>query len=158
MSEDTVIKKILCAVDFSEYSKKTLMEAVYLAEKLGATLVILNVINQRTYDDIERMLGRFQQLGGMGKALEEAVTNTENERVEKMKSLLAEVDAGRAPHTSRVSVGVPYEKILELSEKEKVDLIVLGAHGRGSIIKQLRFGSNAEKIFRRAKCRVLFIR
>ena len=34
----------------------------------------------------------------------------------------------------------------------------MGAHGRTSLARQLRFGSQAEKVFRRAKCKVLFVR
>ena len=158
MSQADFIKKILCPVDFSEFSHRCAEEALILAEKFGAEIVFLNVVNQHSFVEIERVLGRFQHFDGMDEALRVAIDTAENERVEKMKTFLVEVDARRAPHLSRISVGVPYEKILETAEKDQADLIVMSTHGRGSLLKQLRFGSNAEKVFRRSKCRVLFIR
>ena len=41
-----MIKKIMVAVDFSEYSPKIVDYAARLAEDLGAELIFVNVINQ----------------------------------------------------------------------------------------------------------------
>lgn len=149
------IGKIMCAVDFSEHSVQTLAEAVNLAEMLRAELVVVNVVNERLFEDLERYQGRLTVLEGV---VDKAYETLQDRAVDKLKQLLGEVDASKVDHHSHVSVGIPWEKILELAQKEEVDLIVMGAHGRGSLVRQLRFGSTAEKVFRRAKCRVLFTR
>jgi len=149
------IRKILCAVDFSAHSAVTLAEAVDLAELLKAELVVINVVNQRLFEDLERYQGRLTVLDGV---VDKAYATLQDQNVEKLKEILKEVDASRVDHHSHVTVGVPWEKILELAEKEEVDLIIMGARGRGSLVRQLRFGSTAEKVFRRAQCRVLFTR
>ena len=155
MDEKKAIKKILCPVDFSDYSRDTLKEAVGLARLLGAQVLILNVVNRRLFDDLERYQGRVEVFDGV---LGKAYDTMQEQNVARLKELLSEVDLSGLTHSSVVSVGIPWEKILEKAEDEDVDLIVMGARGRGSLVRQLRFGSSAEKVFRRAKCRVLFVR
>jgi nucleotide-binding universal stress UspA family protein len=72
--------------------------------------------------------------------------------------LLINSGAERVPHTSQVTKGLPWERILELADEQDADIIVMGATGRGGLARQLRFGSSAEKVFRRANCRVMFVR
>ena len=159
MSPSKRIQKILCPIDFSEFSKITLEEALDLAEGLGAELTVLNVINERRFEDLERMLERYpQHHGNLEITLAQAVQFLEDERAEAMKNILEETGAHRVPHTSRITKGVPYERILEIAAADHMDLIVMGDKGGGSVMRQLRFGSNAEKVFRRAKTRVLFIK
>ena len=149
------VKKILCPVDFSDYSINTIKEAAGLARLMGAELLILNVVNRRLFDDLERYQGRIEVFDGI---MAKAYDNMQEQNVKRLKNTLSEVDLKGLTCTSVVSVGIPWEKILEKSESEAVDLIVMSARGRGSLVRQLRFGSSAEKIFRRAKCRVLFVR
>ncbi len=155
MSPLPAIRKILCPVDFSDYSVDTLDEALVLAEKLGARLFILHVVNERLFHDIERMAGRIQIFNG---ALDQAKASLEEERAGMLTKLVAETGTDRVDPNLKVTLGVPWEKILEEAQAEAVDLIVMGAKGRGSLTRQLRFGSSAEKVFRRAQCRVLFVR
>lgn len=156
----TPIKKVLCSVDFSEFSHATAAEAFILAACHGANLLLLNVVNEKAYEELERLGGRVQALNGLA---DNAINAMEEERAEKMRSLLAELKAHeipfeKVPHSSRIAVGVPYERILEIAEEESADLIVMGAKGRSSLARALRFGSTAEKIFRRAACKVMFVR
>jgi nucleotide-binding universal stress UspA family protein len=153
MSPLPPIRNILCPVDFSDYSHDTLDEALVLAEKFGAKLFILHVVNERLFHDIERMAGRVRIFDG---ALDQAKASLEEERAGMLSQLVVEVGADRVAPDLKVTIGVPWEKILE--EAEGVDLIVMGAKGRGTLTRQLRFGSSAEKVFRRAQCRVLFVR
>lgn len=149
------IKKILCPLDFSDYSQETLLESLGLAERLGAQLLFLHVVNEALFRDLERMSGRVALFNG---ALDTAIDATQEDRAQQLAAMLAENNAERVPHSSRVTVGVPWEKILEVGEEEGIDLIVMGAKGRGAPLRYLRFGSSAEKVFRRAKCRTMFIR
>lgn len=155
MSPLKPVRKILCPVDFSEFSRDTLDEALLQARKLDAELLALNVINERLFHDIERLAGRVQIFNG---ALDQAKAALEEERADMLEKLAAEVGLDQVRHRLQVTVGVPWEKILEVAERERTDLIVMGTKGRGALTRQLRFGSSAEKVFRRAQCRVLFVR
>ena len=58
---------------------------------------------------------------------------------------------------TRVAVGAPADKILELAAKEKIDLIIMGTHGRKGLERTI-FGSVADKIVQAAPCPVVTIR
>ena len=57
---------------------------------------------------------------------------------------------------TRVLMGSPAEKILELAKQENVDLIIMGAHGRKGL-ERVFFGSVADKVVTGALCPVMTI-
>ncbi|BEQ14011.1 universal stress protein [Desulfoferula mesophila] len=154
------IHKVLCSIDFSEFSPEVLAQAVVLAQKYGAELLVVNVVNEKAYEELERVSGRLAMLDGVAA---KAIEAEEEHRAGMMRDLLAGLKKEGEPlagveHSSRIAVGLPYERILEVAEEFGADLIVMGARGRTSFSKALRFGSTAEKIFRRATCKVMFVR
>ena len=56
-----------------------------------------------------------------------------------------------------VERGNPVEKIIEHSEKEMFDLIVMGTHGHGTL-EDAMIGSTARRVVRRSKIPVLVVR
>jgi nucleotide-binding universal stress UspA family protein len=56
-----------------------------------------------------------------------------------------------------IESGNPFEKILDVAEARKIDLIVLATHGRTGV-KRLLIGNVAEKVVRHAPCPVLTVR
>lgn len=65
-------------------------------------------------------------------------------------------DAGLATE-ARVLIGDPREAILEVASEEKVDLVVVGSHGRSGLTKLL-MGSVASHIVTHAPCSVLVVK
>ena len=61
------------------------------------------------------------------------------------------------PPTTRVAFGRPFSEIIAYAREFKVELIVLGTHGRGAIAHVL-LGSTTEKVVRKATCAVLTVR
>jgi nucleotide-binding universal stress UspA family protein len=51
----------------------------------------------------------------------------------------------------------PHEGIVSMAEEEKVDMIVMGTHGRTGV-SHLLMGSTAEKVVRAASCPVLTVK
>jgi nucleotide-binding universal stress UspA family protein len=78
---------------------------------------------------------------------------------EGAKQKLAEIAKGMsaADVVVQVTEGKPAAGILEVAAREKADLIVIGAHGRGAI-DHLLLGSVAERVLRKAQCAVLAVR
>ena len=83
------------------------------------------------------------------------------EQVAETKARVAEVeaelrDAGIATE-NRVATGDPREVLLRLVEDERVDLIVLGSHGRTGLAKLL-LGSVSSHVVTHAHCSVLVVK
>jgi universal stress protein A len=53
--------------------------------------------------------------------------------------------------------GTPYEELARFAEENKIDVIVIGTHGRKGLDRML-FGSTAEQVVRLAPCPVLTVR
>ncbi len=53
--------------------------------------------------------------------------------------------------------GIPGFEILKKADMEKVDLIVIGTHGRAGVDRFI-FGSTAEKVIKKAVCPVMTVR
>ena len=78
---------------------------------------------------------------------------------EELKRMLAEVvpaDPG-VPYEHRLMIGSPATAIVEMAEREKVELIVMPTHGRTGLMRLL-MGSVAEEVVRKAKCPVLTVK
>jgi nucleotide-binding universal stress UspA family protein len=142
-----MIKKILLPTDFSEGSKNALPYAMELAKQYNASLYLIHVIY-----DLSQASGLHVPHVNLDQLyLEiEAVAKKELERfgLEELRGL----DVHR-----EIIRGVPYEEIIKFAEKNQIDLIVIGTHGRKGLEK-LFFGSTAEQVVRRAPCAVLTVR
>jgi nucleotide-binding universal stress UspA family protein len=53
--------------------------------------------------------------------------------------------------------GKAYRAILEIEDQEKVEVIVMGVHGKGALNRRL-FGSTTHHLIREARCPVLTLR
>ena len=145
-------KKIMVAVDFSEYSPKIADHAGRLAEDLGAELLFVNVINQRDIDMIKQVTMYTDKI-----SVKDYVDGVKEERTEKMQSLLKESACTRIANRFIIKTGTPFEVLCRTSEAEKVDMVVMGTKGRSNIAGIL-FGSQAEKMFRHCPVPLLSIR
>ncbi len=142
------IKKILFATDFSEGSSHALPYAVDLAKRYGAKLYFVHVIY-----DVTKTAGWYVPHA----SLDEIYRDIEKSaRAELEKSFVEEM-RGFKELEYAVLKGTPYEEIAKFAGEKKVDLIVLGTHGRRGIDRVL-FGSTAEQVVRNAPCPVLSVR
>lgn len=73
-----------------------------------------------------------------------------------LKAMQASVFFSDVAHTATVERGEVWEVLASLVEEKKIDLIVVGTHGRRGL-KKLVLGSTAEQVFRQARCPVLTI-
>jgi len=142
------IRLILAPIDFSEFSKQAVESAYALAQTFGAKLLLLHVVELPAYP-----------IEGFAPA---SMGTTLLEDLERQASLdLARV-LPKTPNTTaevlrQAVVGIPYRKIVEVAEAERVDLIVMATHGRTGL-SHLLMGSVAEREGRTAPCPMLTIR
>ncbi|MBF0329763.1 MAG: universal stress protein [Nitrospirae bacterium] len=140
--------KILFPTDFTEGALYALPYAVDLALCNNAKLYMLHVIY-----DIATASGLYvphMQINDMYKELETSARKELEKFGAEHREMLKNVEYA-------VQRGVPYEEILKFSEKEKIDIIVVGTHGRKGLDRVL-FGSTAERVVRNAACPVLSVR
>ena len=146
------VKKIMVAVDFSEYSNTITEHAGRLAEDLDAELIFVNVINQRDVYMVEKVTAYTDKLSVKG-----YVNDLKELRNEEMQKILQETNCTQIPNRFIIKIGVPFEQLIETAKAEKVDMVVMGTKGRSNIAG-IMFGSQAEKMFRHCPVPLLSIR
>ena len=146
------VKKIMVAVDFSEFSNKITDHAGRLAEDLGAELIFVNVINQRDIDMVNQITIQTDKI-----SLKDYINGLIDDRTEQMQRLLKDTNCTRIPHRFLIKKGVPFAELIETAKAEKVDMVVMGTKGRSNIAGIL-FGSQAEKLFRHCPVALLSVR
>jgi len=139
---------ILFATDFTEFSEYAFDYALTLAKEFNAKLIILHVINQ--------------PLGLQDYYVPQISFDTIMQEVEKsaekmMDKFCDKKLSGYDNYEKFIVSGIPDLEILNKAGAEKVDLIVIGTHGRVGVDRFL-FGSTAEKVVRKAVCPVLTVR
>jgi len=141
------IKRIMTAVDFSETGQAAASQAAELAQRLGAELVVLHVVNEPAFAVAE----------GNGYLAPAVVAEYENAMKTKLQGTADALASSGAKVSAKVVRGTPHDAIVSAAESEKVDLIVMGTHGRTGI-GQLLLGSVAERVVRLSKVPVMTIR
>lgn len=141
------IKNILCPIDYSVYSERALNYAIEFAEKYQAKLYLVHVLDIRLYDINDPDLYNVNIID------EETIRKLR----ERLLKSVNEDTKGRISVEALVIQGVPFAEIIKASKEYKIDLIVLGTHGRTGISHAI-MGSVAEKVVRKAPCPVLTIR
>jgi universal stress protein A len=137
----------LVPLDFSEYANYALEYAIHLAGKLEARLTLLHVIQPVPLEGAD-----------MGVTLPyTALQDLEAEIMQSMEACLARVTAAGLAGEIVVVHGVPFHEIVETAKAQKIDLIVMGTHGRTGL-QHILLGSVAEKVVRLAPCPVLVAR
>lgn len=139
-------KNIIIAMDGSENAKKALDRAVVLAKMNKSKLYIVNIIDTRTWANIEAHIAEKlqQEAEVFSQSLMDSYNEAELADIEDVNII---VEAG-SPRTMITH---------EISRRVNADLIICGASG---LSKTARFllGSVSENIVRTAECDVLVIR
>ena len=146
------VNRILVACDLSHYSIQAVEYAADMAKSVDAELVIINVINQRDLDMIEKVSRHTDKI-----TVSEYVSETRENRSEEIAQVLVASKRDPASYRTVFRTGVPFREILAAIEVEKADLLVMGTKGRTDLVDVI-FGTTAQKMFRRCPIPLLSIR
>lgn len=141
------IKKILCAVDFSEHSPIVADYAKMMAKCSGSKVLVLYVA-----PSLSQYVGFHVPPSSIESFVGEIVTGAEDTMNAFVKEHFDQLDV-----EGKVVTGYPAEEILGIAEDEKCDMVVMGTHGRKGIDRIL-FGSVAEKVVKSSAAPVLTVR
>jgi nucleotide-binding universal stress UspA family protein len=134
-------------IDFSENAPKVLQTAADVAEKFGASLSVVFVV--QSFEDYS---GFFVPHMPISQFEDEMLEGAEK----KMASFLSENLKSEQPYNSAVIKGDVAEEIIEYATRNDIAMIVMGTHGYKGLEKVL-FGSVAGKVVKMAPCPVLTI-
>ena len=156
------IKEILVPIDFSECTKPTMEYALLFQQRYGARLVLLHVLSKafEVYaTETSPAEGLFMHSGDVliyrGTGGQEVRRDFGMETQWKLKDLVP-VSLHDQVQTE-VRVGDPSVEIVRLAYELRVDMIIMGTHGRTGL-SHLVMGSVAERVVRYSPVPVLTVR
>ncbi len=146
-----MIHNILVPLAFSENSEGILRYAAELSKPFGAKLLIVNVINERDLESIQK-ISSF----GYNVDAEHYLQTLQKERRKVMAGLLERVGLAADTVSFSFQIGNPAVKLLQLVVEENIDTVVMGIKNRD--IRSLFTGSVAERMFQRCPATVISYR
>jgi len=143
------IRNVLVPMDFGPASRAAAAYAQMLAERFGARLHLLHVIAPAPFvSDVLGAESLALQVDELLDASKRAAKRT-LERITVKRGLAARV-------TRTVTVGAPVDSILRFVTSKRIDLVVMGTHGRGPV-RHVLLGSVAERVVRHSPVPVLTV-
>ncbi|MGB3212736.1 MAG: universal stress protein [Desulforhopalus sp.] len=143
-----MIKKILVPLAFSKYAKGILTYAADLAASTGADILVVNVINQRNLDAVNK-IASF----GFKVDVEDYIETIKKERREELEKMMSGLTLPDEKVSYTFCVGDPAFELLKLIVDQEIDTVVMGV--KNTDISHIFTGSVAEKMFQ--KCPVTII-
>ena len=146
-----IVKNILVTTAFSKNSDFALLRALEIAEKFNSKITLLHVIQKtRTDNFLDNPLKKWlpERLWLTTKEYKETLLQ------EKIQPLLQK---NLNIRYFVISQGKPAQKILQYTKKNKIDLLISGAHGKYTI-RDTFVGTTAEYIAKHTKCPVLIVK
>ncbi|MCP4406287.1 MAG: universal stress protein [Gammaproteobacteria bacterium] len=133
---------ILVPVDFYPHSGEAIKFAAYMAELMGTPLVVLHVVHDPVdvpgfYVHEEKRERRLQRMEDVAR-----------EMLDRFMQKMARENPNNLAISSartKLIVGLPVARILEVIEEIRPKCVVMGSQGR-SELSQLFVGSTAEKV------------
>jgi nucleotide-binding universal stress UspA family protein len=141
------IKRILFPIDFAANFDTLVPWVSSFADKFDAKVYVLFVAQ-----DLSHFATFYVPHGNIEDFQQEAIASAKK----RMAAVVEEFSKKFPKLETRVELGSPAEKILEFAQKEKVDMIIMGVHGRKGLDRMI-FGSVANQVVKSASCPVLTV-
>jgi nucleotide-binding universal stress UspA family protein len=142
------VKSILCPIDFSDFSAAAYQYAVSLAEYYKARILLLHVVELWRYPFAD-YAAQEADYAKFSRALNEGGEV-------QLQRFVMQYSADRIQPELVVHQGNAANCILSFAQKENIEVIVLGTHGRRGF-DRLVLGSTTDRVMRKAACPVLVV-
>jgi nucleotide-binding universal stress UspA family protein len=144
------ITRILCPIDFSDFSRHALARAVAIAKGHGASVTALHVVPTQP----PLLVAPLEVTQPMPSAL----TPAEHDRLLRALRgfVTPEASAGVPIDTDVIDAPTVHGEILAQAARLHADLVVMGTHGRSGF-QRLLLGSVTEKVLRTSRQPVLTV-
>jgi len=131
------LDRILLCTDFSENSERALNYAISATEEYDAELTVLHVL-----EDVPSSVKKADEAVAM--ATQQLDKMIQRERSKRLKIKTA------------VRIGKPYQEIIQLAVEARINMIAMGARGRGALDVAV-FGSTTYRVIQLGPCPVLAV-
>lgn len=151
-----LFRQILVACDLSKFTPQVLDYAVVLAQYTGARMILANIINPRDTDAIAHAV--YKTLLVQKEAAPDAFIHQHKlEREARLKTLIDESGHPGLFIKTIVRTGEPFQELINITESEHTELVVMGTRGRSNL-QSVLLGATAEKMFRHCPVPLLSVR
>jgi len=140
------IRRILVPLDGSELSEQALRPAGELAEALGASIVLAQVLSWAS------QAFAFDVPSVTAAQIDQELTRASQEYLARVANRVKTAK----PVRTRALHGMPADALMDLVADEKIDLVVMGSHGRGGLTRAA-LGSVADRMLQ-SQAPVLLVR
>jgi nucleotide-binding universal stress UspA family protein len=146
------IRKVMVPTAFYGHAGELIRFAAGLAEPFRAELIVVNIINVR---DIETL----QRASSYGTIIndEQFIQQTEEDRRMELANLLKDIAFPAERIRIIFRIGHPADALLRLAVEEEVDMIVMGIRDRSDFLHTLT-GSVADRLFQRSPVTIVSFR
>jgi nucleotide-binding universal stress UspA family protein len=140
-------KRVLVAVDGSSCSGKAAKTAVDLCARYDAELHVIFVISELVVDNFKR-LGKAQA--------DEVMESLKDEGRKYFRDVRDTAKEVGVKMVEAIRQGFPADEIVTYAKKVRIDIIVMGTHGRRVGTRPL-IGSTADRVIHLAPCPILIV-
>ena len=153
MTEKRGNAPILVPVDFSDYSRAALLQASELSACTGQPIVVLHVVH-----DPAEMPGYYALVTKKKKIahIQDMAREAFDQFISEILAQYPNIEQLQQAKT-RLVIGLPVSRILEMIDKTGASMVVLGSHGRTGM-QHFMLGSKAEQIVRLSPVPVLIVK
>ncbi|GAB4341591.1 MAG: hypothetical protein Kow0089_16060 [Desulfobulbaceae bacterium] len=146
------IRRIMVPIAFSSHTEDLIRYAADLAAPFEAELLLVNIINERDIETLERISSYGYKVDE-----EQYIKEIETERLQEVDRILGNIPFSDKRIRVLFRVGKPADALLRVAVEEDVDLIVMGIRDRTDFFHTLT-GSVADKVFRRSPITIVSYR
>ncbi|MEJ2240524.1 MAG: universal stress protein [Candidatus Bathyarchaeota archaeon] len=143
-----MFKKILIPIDGSEQSHRALTFALDLAKKYSSKVTLLTVAQPHFQDPLFPPIFTSNDDNSINDVHQKILSQAYN----RIKEIDSEIEVSK-----KLVAGRPADKIIEITKKDKIDLVVIGSRGLGGI-KEFLLGSVSDRVADHAPCPVLMVK
>ncbi|NOR24757.1 MAG: universal stress protein [Desulforhopalus sp.] len=137
-------KKIMCAVDFSDFTNECLVYSIALCRQFHSKLFLVHIVT-----DVSSSFVYSQITTDRLKFQEEQIASAQELLGDLAKKVTVE-------HEIVIHKGDPAYEIRRLALKEKIDMVVTATHGTSGM-QRLLIGSVTEKLIKTLPCPLLML-
>jgi len=138
-------KKIMCAVDFSDFTDETLAYSIALCKEFHAKLFLAHIATDVTTSFVHSEIAIDRVT-----LQDEYISNAQELLGNQVKEMTIE-------HEIVIRKGDPADEICRLALMADIDLVITATHGKSGI-KRLLIGSVTEKLMKTLHCPLLVLR